>query len=121
MPRPTKKKSEPLHIVRRWVSSPILFGRDSREMTDNPDFHPAVSMTSHGTFLNDAGMVIAEKDLPEYIRREAKKTNLDTEYHPPKKRELSLSDAMIGAGVPETEPDAAVRSTRNRRAAQAFA
>lgn len=122
MPRPKSKKAEPVqHIVRRWESSPIVYGWDSRERTVNPDHHPAVSMTSTGLFVNDAGAVLPEKDVPEYIRKEAKSTNLDIVYHAPKRRDLSMADAMLGSGVQETDPDPTVRSTRNRRAAQAFA
>jgi hypothetical protein len=112
MARP-KKKAEPVHVVRRWESSPVVYGFDSRfDRKENPDYHPAVSLTSKGTFVNDAGRPLDPKEVPDYIKAAAKGTNLDVEYHPPKKRSLSMADAMLGAGVQDTEPDAKVRAGR---------
>jgi len=108
MPRAKKpaKPAEVGQVVRRWESSPVLYGFDSRfDRKENPDHFPAVSLTHLGQFVNDAGAVLDPKDVPARVLAEAKGTNLDIEYHPPKHRELSMRDAMLGAGVQDTDPE----------------
>lgn len=101
MARP--KKQETVHVVARWESSPIVYGWDSRERTTNPEHHAPIRLTSTGVFLNDADKVLdPKKDVPAYILAEAKTCSLDTEYHAPKNRELSLKQAMLEAGVQDT-------------------
>ena len=108
-----KKKQNPGQVVRRWESSPILYGFDSRyDRKENPDYHTPVSLTHKGLFVNDAGVVLDPKDVPDYVRVEAKKTNLDTTYHAPTRRELSMRDAMTAAGVDDTDPDPEARKKR---------
>lgn len=113
-----KKKQSPGQVVRRWESSPILYGFDSRfDRKENPDYHPAVSLTHRGLFIDDAGAVLDPKDVPEYIRAEAKKTNLDITYRPPTRRDLSMRDAMTAAGVDDTDPDPTARKKKGPSAA----
>ncbi|MGH8897523.1 MAG: hypothetical protein ACRDZ4_10965 [Egibacteraceae bacterium] len=117
MARPKKKAAEVHHIVRRWGSSPIIYGFDSRfDRKENPAYHNPIALTSRGKFVDDAGAVLDPKDVPEYVRAEAKKTNLDIEYRPPAHRDLSMRDAMTAAGVQDTEPDATKRSRRTTAA-----
>ncbi len=94
-----KKKQPVHHVVRRWTQSPVIFGRDSRDTTDNPNYHPPISLTAGGQFLDDTQTVLDPKSVPEYIRRAAKTTNLDIEYHAPKKQQGTLRDAMRQSGV----------------------
>lgn len=104
------KKSETVHVVARWESSPIVYGWDSRERKENPEYHAPIRLTSKGVFLNDADKVLdPKKEVPAYILAAAKTCSLDTEYHAPKNRELSMRDAMLGAGVPDSDPDPAAR------------
>lgn len=114
-----RKKAEPNHIVRIWTSSPIVYGplhsKDHPDVSPNPDHHPTIRLTHKGTFLNEAGDVLDPRSVPDYIKAEAKKSNLDIEYHPPRQRSLSMEDAMLGAGVENTNPDP---STRGRRVAR---
>lgn len=113
MARPKNKPAETLHIVRRWESSPILYGFDSRfDRKENPAYHPPILLTHLGTFVDEAHKPIADKDVPDYVRADAKGANLDVEYHPPTRRNMTMTDAMLGAGVQDTDPDAAVRAKR---------
>jgi len=100
MARPKKApKSEPIHVVRRWTSSPCTYGWDSRERKDNPDFHPPIGLTNKGTFVDDRDVPVDPKSVPAYILAEAKRANLDIEFHPPRKQQGSLRDAMRQSGV----------------------
>lgn len=117
MPRP-KKPAKPVslgQVVRRWESSPVLYGFDSRfDRKENPDYHRPVSLTHLGKFVDDAGREIDPKDVPEVVRDAAKGTNLDVEYHPRKQRALSMRDAMLGAGVEDTDPSPPARGRVSR-------
>lgn len=118
MARPRKKPAEkPIHVVRTWVSSPVVYGYDSRfDRKPNPDHHEPIALTSDGEFVVPTGETyrrIEKKDVPAYILEQAKGTNLDTTYYPPQHRELSMTDAMLGAGVQDTDPDPAVRRGRS--------
>lgn len=113
------KKKAPLHVVRQWTSSQVIYGYDSRERQPNPDYHPTIGLTSTGKFVDEAGRELDPKTIPARILAAAKTTNLDTEYRPPKRQEVNLDRAMLDAGVPETDPDPAVRASRARRGRRA--
>lgn len=116
MARSKKKPANaPVHIVQRWTSSPVVYGlRGSAEPSENPDYHAPIALTSRGTFVTDAGSPIDPKDVPAYIREVAKKADLNIEYRRPAHRELTMTDAMLGAGVQDTDPDPRVRASRGR-------
>lgn len=105
MPRKYIKKAdraaatEKHNVVRRWTSSPVLYGWDSRERKDNPDFHPPIGLTSAGKFVDDRDVVLDPKTIPAYILAEAKTTDLHTDYRPPRKQQGTLRDAMRQSGV----------------------
>lgn len=100
MPRPKKPaKAEPLHVVRRWSCSPVLYGWDSRERRDNPDFHPPIGLTSTGKFVDDRNVELDPKTVPAYILAEAKTADLHTDYRAPRKQQGTLRDAMRQSGV----------------------
>lgn len=108
MPRKYVKKAdraaanEKHDIVRRWTCSPILYGWDSRERKDNPDFHPPIGLTAKGKFVDDRGVVLDPKTIPASIIADAKTANLSIEYRPPRKQEGTLRDAMRQSGVEDT-------------------
>jgi len=93
------KAPEQVHVVRRFTSSPFIYGRDSREATDNPNFHPPIGLTSKGTFVDDRNLPLDPKNVPEYIKNEAKKANLQIVYQPPRQQQGTLRDAMRQSGV----------------------
>jgi hypothetical protein len=107
MARPKKqpaqvKKAANDPVVARWESSQIMYGWDSRDRTPNPDYHAPIRMTASGVFLNDAGAVLERETVPAYILEAAETVSRDTTYHAPKQQELSMRDAMLGAGVQDT-------------------
>jgi len=118
MAKPKKKQEQ--HVVRQWASSPVIYGplrsKSNEDIHDNPDHHPTIGLTSRGEFVDLAGRKLDPKSVPDYIKADAKRSNLDIEYHPPKRHEVGLDDAMLGAGVPDTEPDPRVRASRRRAA-----
>lgn len=105
--KPSAKKEDVGQVVRRWESSPILYGYDSRfDRKPNPDYHPPIRLTHLGKFIDDAGKVLdPAKEVPAYVREQAKGTSLDIEFRPRSTRQLSMRDAMLGAGVENTDPD----------------
>jgi hypothetical protein len=123
MSRP-KKQPEQVHVVREWESSPIIYGWDSRERQENPAYHPPIRLTNKGLFVDEQGRQLDIKTVPAYIIAEAKKTDLNIEYVPPKPRSLSMAEAMLGAGVQDTDPDPrerAARASAAKRAREAYA
>jgi hypothetical protein len=100
MPKGSRSaKAEQIHVVRRWTSSPCIYGWDSRERKDNPDFHPPIGLTNKGTFVDDRLEPLAPKDVPAYILTEAKKANLSIVWQPPRQQTGTLRDAMRQSGV----------------------
>lgn len=115
MARPKKAVSHG-QVIRRWESSPIIYGFDSRfDRKPNPDHHAPISLTHKGVFIDDAGEVIDSKNIPAYILAEAKTTNRDIAYHPPARRDLQMRDAMTAAGVDDTDPDPKERAAARKR------
>lgn len=97
--RKCTKAPEPVHVVRRWTSSPFIYGRDSRDATDNPAFHPPIGLTSRGTFVDDRNLPLDPKNVPEYIRVAAKTADLNIEFRAPRKQQGTLREAMRQSGV----------------------
>jgi len=110
------KKPSAVHVVRQWASSPVIYGANSSDQRTNPDFHPIIGLTNKGAFVDESGRPLPLERVPDYVRREAKGTNLDIEYRPVR-REVSMADAMLDAGVTDTEPDPAIRRSRARKRA----
>lgn len=117
----SKKPLPPVHVVRQWSSSPVLYGVNSADQRPNPDFHPIIGLTHKGTFVDEAGKTLDLSKVPDYIKREAKGTDLRIEARPIVQRELSMADAMLDAGVEDSDPDPAVRRSRARRASRVAA
>jgi hypothetical protein len=72
---------------RKWIArygvSPVIFGRDSRESTPNPDYHPAILFDGDEFFLED-GTVLSRDDIPVNI--------------------LEMADALVPAPPPRKAP-----------------
>jgi len=119
----TKKSTTPPenHIVRRWESCPIIYGLDSRDRRENPDYHASIALTSDGRFVADNGTEIDPKMIPPHILEAAKTTDLNIIYREPTRRTLGMDQAMLAAGVPDTEPDATIRAKRGNVGRRAFA
>lgn len=90
-----KDQNQPEHkVVAEFRSSPIIYGFDSRERRDNPDWHPPILLTSTGKFINQANRVLSLDEVPDYVKAAAKKASLGTDYKAPGKVEMTLAEAM---------------------------
>ena len=110
---PRKKKAAPVHVVRQWTSSPVIYGplrgKTNEDVSPNPNYHPTIGLTSEGMFVDEVNRPVDPKLVPDYIRAEARTTDLNIVYQAPRRRDLSLRSAMVAAGVEDTDPDDAAR------------
>jgi hypothetical protein len=109
--REALRANDPLKISRSWANSRFIYGADSKQRSENPEYHPLICQTEDGRYVDVEGRPLPLSSIPQYIRDEGKPPK---ETAPAARREISLADAAVEANTRNASADAPAESPKPR-------
>lgn len=97
----TVDTQQEMEYVRVWRTATRVYDQNARAWVPNPDYHPEIRQGVDEKFYTANGERMALKDVPEEIQKQAKsrKPNKINVAAFPDKRDRSMAEAMVDAGV----------------------
>lgn len=99
----TYRERDPIKVARTFTQSKMIYQGDSKQRMENPDYHPVICQMEDGTYRTPAGATLDPDEVPEYVLDQGPPPDLTPERA---KKKLDMRQAMLDAGVPDTDPTA---------------
>lgn len=100
-------------FIARYSSSPMLYGRDSRDSQPNPEFHPTILFDGDEFFL-ETGDVLTPDDVPPYIRAQADELVQKPAPQSPQAEEVNVKEILENE-VPFVDQDQKLHRPSRRK------